>query len=89
MTRVELHIERLVLDGVSLGPGGERALLGALEARLTQLVAASAAGQPIEGGSLARVRATPMTLAGGADAASLGRGLADAVHRSLPGESGR
>jgi hypothetical protein len=84
MTRVELHIERLVLDGVPLGPGGERALRAALEARLTELVAASAARQPFAGESVARVRATPMTLAGGAGAAALGRGLADSVYRSLP-----
>jgi hypothetical protein len=89
MTRVELRIERLVLDGVALGPGGERALYGALEARLTELVAAGAAGQPLTGGSASCVRATPLTLARGAAAAELGRGLADSVYRSLPGESSR
>lgn len=89
MTHVELHIERLVLDGVALGPGGERALHLALEARLTELVAGGAVGQAFEAGSVARVRATPLTLANGASAAALGRGLGDAVYRSLPGEAGR
>jgi hypothetical protein len=36
---VNLHIERLVIDGAALAPGGKRQLQVAVEAELTRLIA--------------------------------------------------
>jgi hypothetical protein len=88
VTRVELHIERLILDGIALGPAGERELQGALQARLTDLFGEAGPGVRVGGGSVARMRAAPMALAGD-DPATLGSRLADVVYTSLPGGAER
>ncbi|PYI66562.1 hypothetical protein CVV68_13405 [Arthrobacter livingstonensis] len=41
---IDVQIERLVLDGLELGPGGADALAAALEAELSRSLAATGAG---------------------------------------------
>ncbi|MFE2725539.1 hypothetical protein [Kitasatospora sp. NPDC059327] len=80
--RIELHIERLVLDGVGADPGAFRA---ALHAELTRLAAAAPAGawgesRGVRG--LAAPDAAP-DARGGHRPAALGAAVARSVHRAV------
>jgi hypothetical protein len=56
---VELHIERLVLNGLPLPPGGRAALAGALGRELTLLIQAGGVSPALLGGTgLPRLTAT-------------------------------
>jgi hypothetical protein len=86
VTGIELHIERLVLDGVPLGSGGAAALQAAVEAELTRLVTDGGLGPSVLSGGAHRVlrggtvHAGPTTGAG-----ELGTRIARAVHGGLGG----
>jgi hypothetical protein len=82
---VRLHIERLVLDGASIGHADRARLVSAVEAELGRLLAtrglpdAAAAGwatPAVDGGSIAPP----------ANARTFGRDVARAVYRGLGGE---
>ncbi|MCQ4164911.1 hypothetical protein [Tahibacter harae] len=79
---LQLRIDRLVIDGLPRMAGGERALRAALVQELLQLFGAQ---PPVlsQGGALARLPALELALPAAADAASVGRALARALHRSL------
>lgn len=79
---LQLRIDRLVIDGLPHMAGGERALRAALLQELQQLLTA----QPpalTQGGAIARLPALELALPADGDAASIGRALARALHRSL------
>lgn len=80
---VKLHIERLVIDGVALAPGGGRKLQAAVEAELTRLLTRDGIGRAYRSGG-----ATPKLRAGAIAAVStnpsqFGIEIARAVHSGL------
>ena len=90
MTRVVLHIDRLVLRGVERGDAGAlaAALRSALQERLGGPAAAALAAHP----STALLRAQPVRLAPGGGAGNhgqvIGQSVAQSIARQLtPGDS--
>ena len=82
MNRTEIHIERLVLDGLGFGPADVRTLRAALESHLLRVFALDGAGEPaldrsVTDAFVASSRAAPGSPAG------LGRDAALAIHRSI------
>ena len=87
MTRIVLHIDRLVLRGVERGDAGAlaAALRGALQ---EQLADPAAAAGLVAGPAAALLRAAPVTLAPGGDAAVHGRAIGQAIaHQLNPGDA--
>lgn len=86
---VELHIERLVVTGLPLPPGGRAALAGVLGGELSRLIADGGLGPAVLGGtSTPRLTATLSASALSASAgtgtgARLGRELARSVYSCL------
>ncbi len=76
--RIEVHIGRLIFDGIS--PGHPAALRAALESELADLLS-SAPVAPHQDHH--RHRATPAPILAAADSTVLGRRIARAVHDSL------
>lgn len=76
--RIELHIERLVLDGVGADPGELRK---ALHAELTTLLAAAPAGAWGESRRVPGLAAPEVR--GGPRPAALGAAVARSVHGAL------
>ncbi|MBI2753364.1 MAG: hypothetical protein HYX46_07600 [Betaproteobacteria bacterium] len=78
---VRLHIDRLVVEGVDLGPGGGALLRSSVEAELTRLVSDGGLGSGFSGG------AAPCLSAGAipheSNPARLGAHVARAVYDSL------
>lgn len=83
MSRIELNIDRLVLDGVELSPGDAYRLGAAIERELSDLIAKD--GAPQRGANEWRVSGPAITLAPGGDVQGWGRQIAHSIHRSLPG----
>ncbi len=87
---VNLHIERLVLDGLELERGHEPALRAALEAELTRLIADGGAENLVSAETVPRLSAPGIkTAAGGSsggDPAHLGRSIARSVYDSFGNE---
>jgi len=88
---VELRIERLVLTGVPLAPGGRAALAAALSHELTALIQAGGLPPDLLGGSGAPVLvappapAAPPGPAAPAGGARFGRDVARSVYSCLSG----
>ena len=82
---INLHIDRLVLDGISLSPGDRPLLQAAVEGELTRLLASgdglSDALQ--SGGALYNVRTTGIQLANDGNPARLGAQIAGAVYGGI------
>ncbi|MFL6211740.1 MAG: hypothetical protein ACJ74W_23030 [Pyrinomonadaceae bacterium] len=81
---INLHIERLVLDGVSLARGHEPLLRAAIEAELSRLLATN--GLPsslLSGGAVPRLQTGEIQLANEHGAQHLGRQIAGALHGEL------
>lgn len=74
--RIELHIERVVLDGVPRHQAAQ--VREALTAELTRLLAAAPAGSWRRSRAVRRVDAPPVATT---DPARLGRGIAASVYR--------
>jgi hypothetical protein len=92
--KLDLHIERLVIDGSPLGPGQEGVLERAVAEELRGLLLAGGIDGLGELGGLAEGGARP-TLAGGSvdwrpasGAGGLGRAIARAAHDGLTGPGG-
>lgn len=83
---VELHIERLVLTGVPLPPGGRAAIAGAFSRELTRLIEADGLSPTLLGEtSTTRLTATigsPVSAQAGMGS-RLGRNLARSVYSCL------
>ena len=77
---IELHIDRVVVDGVDLPPGQSRLLGEALEAELKRLFTASRPGAWRES---ARVRRAELRLPEDKTAVALGQDIARAIHSGL------
>ena len=86
MTRIVLHIDRLVLRGVD--PADAQAVRSALQAELGTLLAAAGPHTPWHTGAV-RLRPPAVPLPAGADARALGRAVAGAVAGTAgPGTAG-
>jgi hypothetical protein len=84
--RIELRIQRLVLDGLPVDRRHAGAVRLAVEAELTRLLSE---GGALAGGERGRVRAADVQFVPDAGPADLGRRIAGAVHGSLAGPPAR
>ena len=81
---VNLHIERLVLEGLRLRPGEHLLVRAAAERELARLLAAGGVGQSLmSGGAAPRLSAGEINLSGEGDARQLGHQIAHAVYGGL------
>jgi hypothetical protein len=81
---INLHIERLVLDGIPLGPGQRPLLQTAVEAELTRLLSKGGLNNALQsGGALYNVRTAGIQLADDRIPARLGQQIAGAVYRGI------
>jgi hypothetical protein len=86
---VRLHIERLILDGISLLPGEGPLLQAAMESELQRLLANGGLCDALQsGGALYHVRTDGIQLANDGGATQLGQQIAGAVYGGL-GNEGR
>jgi hypothetical protein len=85
---VQLHIERLVLDGLELSTRDGPALVAALEHELARRLA-TARAWPEGGAGVHRVRGEPVRIASGASPAALGTAIGGSIHASLGEAVGR
>ena len=81
---INLQIERLVLDGISLSPGERPLLQAAVAAELTRLLASGGLSEALKSGSaLYNVRTAGIQLTSDASPARLGEQIAGAVYRGI------
>ena len=80
---VELHIDRLVLEGIDLDHAQRPALQAAVEAELGRLLAAGGVGALAAGGAVPSVRAEGFQMSGDGSPAQLGRQIAGAVYGGI------
>lgn len=81
---VSLHIERLILDGVRLGPGQAAQLQASLEQELTQLITTNGLGSGmIAGGAVPSFRTRGIQLSKVLNPQRLGSQIAQAVYSGL------
>jgi hypothetical protein len=83
---VNLHIERLILDGIDVEPAHRPVLQAALEAELARLLAQGGVGPGLAaGGAVPALRGDGFQLSGGAggNPRQLGRQIARAVHGGI------
>lgn len=77
---INLHIERLVLDGIPLDPGRRPLLQAAVEAELTRLLENGGLNDALQtGGAFYNVRAAGIQLADDTSPTRLGEQIAGAV----------
>lgn len=81
---INLHIERLILEGVVIAPGQRGLLQAALEAELTRLLSAGGLSPDLTGsGALLRVPANAIQLNKGVEPADLGRQIAGSIYGGI------
>lgn len=81
---VNLHIERLVLDGLPLAPGQQHLLQAALRAELTRLIAAGGMQTTLAAGAaLPHVDGAALTLPVNADATEAGTRIAASIYGGI------
>jgi hypothetical protein len=81
---INLHIERLVLDGIQLGPGQRPLLQAAVEAELTRLLARDGLNDALRsGGALYSARAAEIQLVKDGNPAQLGEQIAEVVYGGI------
>lgn len=81
---LSVHIERLVLEGVALGPGQQHPLQAAIQAELTRLITTGGLAAELAAGlALPRVSAPALTLPADGDGAALGCKIAASVYGGI------
>lgn len=81
---INLHIDRLVLDGIPLVPGERPLLQAAVEAELTRLLANGGLSDALQsGGALYSVQAGRIQLTNNGSPARLGEQIAGAVYGGI------
>jgi hypothetical protein len=81
---IELHIERLVVEGIPIAPGERTLLHATINAELERLLRAEGLpGDRPRPGAVARVQTPPVTVTGRPDTVDMGRRLAVAIHEGL------
>jgi len=78
---IELHIERLILDGLQVEPRDRSPLLAAVQVELTRLLAAGGLrSELLSGGALRSIGAGEIQVTNQIDPLQLGNQIAQAVH---------
>jgi hypothetical protein len=80
---VNLHIDRLVLEGIDLEPAQRPLLQAALEAELGRLIAEGGVGGLAAGGAVPAIKAGGFEMSGGGNPAQLGRQIAGVVYGGI------
>ncbi len=81
---INLHIERLVLDGIPLGPGERPLLQAAVETELTRLLISGGLSDALQSsGALYNVRAAGIQPANDGSPTRLGERIAGAVYGGI------
>jgi hypothetical protein len=82
--KITVHIERLVLDGLTVTPAERPAMRVAVEKELTRLLARDGLSHQLRSaGALPRVTGGNLRLSQGNKPAQLGRQVARAVHSGI------
>ena len=82
--KIDLHIERLVLDGIDVGPAQRPHLQAAVEAELGRLLAEGGIGDGLAGGgAVPAVRAEGFALSADGSPVSLGQQIARSVYGGI------
>lgn len=82
--KVNLHIERLILDGVELAPADHPAFQAALEGELVRLLAEGGVEPGLAAGkAVPSVRASAFEMSGDRDPVRLGRQVAGSVYGGI------
>jgi len=81
--KVNLHIDRLVLEGIDLDHAQRPHLQAAVEAELGRLLAERGVGNLAAGGAVPSVRAEGFQISGDGNPAQLGRQIAGAVYGGI------
>jgi hypothetical protein len=88
--KINLHIERVVLDGLPVASHQRGLVLSALETELTRLLgAAGLSSELMSGGAVPYLPTSSIELTSGVGPAQIGRQIAGAVHRGIGGEGTR
>jgi len=81
---INLHIERLILDGVNVAPGQRHLLQATITAELTRILAEGGLSPNLaQGVALPRVPASDIQLNNVNNPAQLGRQVAESVYRGI------
>ncbi len=81
---IVVHIERLVLDGLSIGPGQGARVQAAVESELSRLLTEGGLASGLQsGGAFANVRANSITPATGVHPTRLGQQIAQSVYSGI------
>ena len=82
--KINLHIERLVLDGMQIEPGHQEFLQATLQSELLNLIRDRGLGADVlAGGARPSVAASAIQLDSGYSSAQLGRQIAQSVYGGL------
>ena len=82
--QIELHIERLVLDGIPVSPRDRGALQASVETELTRLLTEGGLSTDLSGGiALPSLRAGSLSLSSDGSPAQLGARIARAVYDGI------
>ena len=81
---INLHIERLVLEGLNIGPGQGSQVKAAVEAELTRMLTGGGLSGALQsGGALTHVRSAGIQLANDSSPVGLGKQIAGAVYGGI------
>lgn len=81
---IELHIERLVLDGLALERGQGASVQAAVEAELTRLLGEQGLSARLQaGGALPSLQSNPVQLTPGSTPAQMGAQIARSVYSGI------
>lgn len=81
---IELHIERLILDGFSLTRNERGVVQQSVEAELTRLLANGGLSPTLKAGAaLGHMRADPIHLGGGNNPTDLGQQIGQSVYEGI------
>lgn len=85
---IELHIERLILDGLEVEPRNRAQLQAAVEAELTRLLTTRGLkAELLSGAPVRSIDAGEMRVNRGTPAAQLGNHIAQSVHSGIGSDS--
>jgi hypothetical protein len=81
---INLHIERLIFDGVNIEPSQHHLLQASVETELARLLTDGGVSPSLAAGSaLPQVSASGIQLAGGNDPVQMGRQIAQSVYGGI------
>ncbi len=82
--KINLHIERLILDGLPLTPGQGPSVQAAVEAHLARLLKAGGVSPTLlSGGALSEIGPAKISFSPNLSAGRLGERIAGAVHERI------